>query len=358
MKKIIVVGPSLNAIGGITSFLNGMLNSPLNKKFKFIYFDTFKHKGRGSPQRSIFSFFEVLYSFKVFIEFLFLIFKEKDAVVYLNTSSYWGFWEKSILIFISKLLGRNVFLTVHGAHFSLFYKNSKVKFAIRFFINLCEKVSFVSSDMHTYFKNILSLDTLYIPNPVSVLNEFDTLDMKECSELQSFMLDIKSKYQYVFLSLSLLEDRKKVLEAIREFNNIDNACLVIAGDGPERSAVELLIASKKNVFFLGPLQSLQKDYAIMECDVFIQNSNEESFCITIIESLLHQKVLLTTRVGVLISDPFENENVIYTESIKENDYFKAIKVLNMELSRVEGFEYAKEYSWESLSSDFISFFSN
>ena len=356
MKKILVVGPSLNAIGGISSFLNGLLSSRISDYFDFQYFDTFWIKKRSSPQASTFNLGGLFGTFNVFYHFIKELINGDYHVIYINTSSYWGFWEKSIFVLLSKLFFKKIVLTVHGAHFNIFFDKSRLKPIILFVLKSCDRVAFVSKSMAERFSSELKVNnSLYLPNPVVITRNVSASNIS--IELSDLLNDLRSRYQTLYLSISLLEDRKRVIDIISNFQPGKGECLLIVGDGPELNAVEKLVSISKDVVFLGPRSGLEKDFILNNCDVFIQNSLSESFGITIIESLLARKILITTKVGVLGGVDNSFDSVIFTDCFTKRDQIRARNITGKELDFEKAYNFASIYTWNNMETDFKNLFS-
>lgn len=357
MKKILVVGPSLNSIGGISTYLNGFMNSELSLFFNLDYFDTFIRKGRNKPKKSVFKIKEAVLSFRVFIDFFYTCISGKYNAVYLNSSSYWGFWEKAILILISRGLNKEVYLTIHGAEFMEFYRNSRLKLLIPILMGLCKKISFVSKSMEVEFRNIINSETIYIPNPILT----PTYNKEKVSgSIIKLVNEIRSKYVHLGLSLSLLEDRKRVVDIIDAYGANSEIALIVAGDGPEFDLVKSKVKQYSNVFFIGSVISDDKSFLLNNCDAFIQNSLEESFGITIIEALLCKKILLSSNVGVIkdITDKFDNLFVLNESIVLCQHELKTVNrlLIKGQFDTECAYNFASNYSWEKQLGNFVSFF--
>lgn len=79
-----------------------------------------------------------------------------------------------------------------------------------------------------------------------------------------------------------------------------SVCLILVGDGPERSAVEKLAASvgvSRNVAFLG--EQLQMGPLLAQADLFLLPSEQESFGLAALEALASGVPVVATNVGGL-----------------------------------------------------------
>lgn len=366
MKSIMVVGPSLNSIGGISTFVRGMLGSELKESFKFIYFDTFSYK-KSRSHTSVFNFSGIFGLIRVLYFYVLRIVSERPDSVVLNTSSYWGFWEKSCLLFISKMLGRKTVLIVHGANFKEFYLASRLKRFILLILHAADKTVFVSSSMHAFFVKESAAGKhgmCCIPNPVdNPLEEGSSTESLEAvssvSEELSFV--VKHKYNTVFLSLSLLEPRKRILQVLSAYEAITateyggNCCLIVAGEGVIEKEIKEKCDEIESVYFVGPVRGKYKKELFGIANCFIQFSERESFGLTMIEAILAGNYLISSDVGVLEGEEL-GEGV--AKVLNEVDLFSAISyyLMNSETLKVgkAALEFAQSKSWKERYVDYAT----
>ncbi|EKO3948595.1 glycosyltransferase family 4 protein [Vibrio fluvialis] len=298
--KTLIVGPNLNVIGGISNFIKGLLDSFENNNVDVDYFDTYKSKGRSEQKISTMSKVELFKGLKVVWGFLLKIITGKYDKIIFNTSSYWGFYEKTILICIAKIFRINIILIVHGADFEIFYRNSNAKFLIRFVLGLTSKTLFVSREHKKYFHEVCKFGNFYHID-VPVLNVAPEENIKKYFNTD---FDLKlSSFKYVYLSLSVLEPRKNVVDIISAFSKFrnDNSCLIVAGSGPLEMDIKNICNAHDNVFFVGAAIDGFKEYLFFKSDFLICNSERESFGITFIEAMLRHCIVISPCTGILSS---------------------------------------------------------
>lgn len=359
--KILVVGPNLNVIGGISNFLQGLIGFLNKNRVVNTYFDTYEAKNRRSQKSSKFSFSELFGAFFVFLNFISILRKEKYDTVILNTSSYWGFYEKSLMLFILKFFRINSVLIVHGADFRLFYDKSKVKFIIRRVLSYPNRTVFVSKEHFEYFKFELGEDKAFHINvPVIIPQEKQTLVSAELDALINYI----DKYDKVYLSLSVLEPRKNVTTILKAFLdlNIEGACLLVAGDGPEKSHIKNICKTNESVYFLGPVRGTIKNYVLNNSDFMICFSDRESYGITFIEAMLCETILISSPTGVLGEFSEEQHYIPVCEHKISN--LKQSLITASRLPRDESLEmkklaftHAQNYTWKSIGPKLLEIFS-
>lgn len=358
-KNILMVGPSLNAIGGISSFCRSFLEGPVGKNHSVEYFDSFSIKNRLRPQDSKINFFELYGSIKVIFSFFMCLRKFNPDLVYVNSSSSWGFWEKALLVLIATGSGRKTVLTMHGPKFLSQYQTSRCQRLINFILNKCFSVSFVSREMKDYFAGKLSPPVFYIPNPVD-FDANDSISGVDVDLISSLGI-LKKNNSTIFLSLSLLEERKRVVEICEIFSQCHNLdySLIVAGDGVLKDVIKKYADENENILYVGAVQGADKNYLFEFSDVFLQNSVSESFCITVIESLMAKKILVSTDVGVVEEIGGQLKSFISMDEFSSRHFHEVQNILDdaeLEKNLTYNSLIAKQYSWDHLTKDFEKLF--
>ncbi len=135
------------------------------------------------------------------------------------------------------------------------------------------------------------------------------LPIAEFNDIQNrkIAFDLHKKYsQFDFIALmtSRLEQVKNIEMALAAFKKIverhPGAGLLILGEGSRRSSLESLVAKlnlTKHVIFLG----WQRDIVsyMKSANVFLNTSNHEGYCLTLIEAAQAKCPIITTDVGVI-----------------------------------------------------------
>lgn len=356
MKKILILGPNLDMDGGISTVLRTIMSSRLSDEFNLEYFDTYSIKKRYKSQKSKININELLNSFRVASQFFLVLYKNNIDISYINVSSFWSFWEKSILILIARSLGVKVVVTVHGAEFDKFYLKSKCKYLMNEFLSLASVVTFVSKDMHNIYKQFSSNSNgIYLPNPVE--NPIELRSNSNLKEIVNEIKSIKDKYKTIFFTLSILEPRKRVVDIINAFlmsTQFHDSALIIAGSGSCENEIIRLCSKHFNIYFVHSVHDVDKKLIFDISDVFIQFSEKESFGLTIIESLLARKKIISTKVGVF-SD--SSDDLIPYFVSDEHDLINAISDSGGSLLEYnEAFKLADIYTKDTVVEEYIKLF--
>ena len=114
--EVIIVGPSLDSMGGISKVLSLYKNSGLINNKNICFLPTYSSKG-------------VVHKVLLFIIFVFrflslLIFNKNLKLVHIHSASRVSFFRKSFIFSLTKIFKRKVIFHVHGAEFNVFYGES------------------------------------------------------------------------------------------------------------------------------------------------------------------------------------------------------------------------------------------
>ncbi len=142
-----------------------------------------------------------------------------------------------------------------------------------------------------YFSNTCSWTPIY--NPLSELFENSNILPRN-----------KKQADFIFFNASLFTPKKGIDILIKAFANTFNGNsrvkLRLAGDGPEREALERLVKELKaeeQVEFLGMLSRKQINSNMQNAHTYVLSSFHETFGVVIIESLSLGRPVIATRCG-------------------------------------------------------------
>lgn len=170
------------------------------------------------------------------------------------------------------------------------------------------------------------------------------------------------KPQVKILYLSRLDHGKGVIESVRSFSELKrtspHVTLTIAGDGPERAAVEQLIREQQldDVILLGHIEGDEKKRVFVESDIyFFPTFFGEGMPTTVLEAMAHGLPVVTRLVGGL-ADFFENERMGFiTESRDTTEFARLLELLVRDpaLRRRVG-EYNRKYALEHFAASKVA----
>lgn len=309
-QRILVVASASPFIGGIESYIDDLLSSELKDQFLLGQLDPLEIKKRFQEQKSHLSLKELNDGFRVIISFIKAMRKFDPALVHIHTSSYWGFYEKAFLLAIAKIVfKRKVIFHIHGGEFDLFYHKSLLKRFIDRIIHWADKRLIVSKKIK---ENIGDTCMTVVDNSTHFDDRALTVDKGALRDKYGI-----PKEKTVFLSVAILEKRKRIYETVEVFKDIlacrNDFVFIIAGQGPEKERILRFInkhSLNNNVEIYDYIDGQEKEEIFLLADVFIFNSSNESFGVTLMEAVSHCLFVITTPVGIA-SDAekvFNNEN--------------------------------------------------
>lgn len=126
---------------------------------------------------------------------------------------------------------------------------------------------------------------------------------------------------------------------------------IIVGDGPKRDEIEQMIDNfglEKNVHLLGALSHNQIPDILRECDIFLNTSLTESFCMAILEASSCGLQVVSTNVGGI--HEVLPENMITLTSFNDEDVINGLlKAKDKEINNQEMIFINKNfYSWPKI----------
>ena len=304
MKKntVLIVSPAKPAKGGIASYVEDLLISGLRDEYDLRLFDCHALKNRSKKRASHVDIKEIYNGLKVLKHFVRHLRDCSPALVHIHTSSYWGFYEKALLLFIAKYFFRKkTILHIHGGGFDGFYESSRARWLIRWLIGNADKVLFVSRKT---MMNAQYCRGIHVDNSVRFAENTWKDDVEELR--RKYGIPIEKK---VFLSASLFNKEKGLDGALKAFGEIskrrNDYYYVIAGEGPEQTFMEKVMSAavlSDTVRIIPFVSGDRKSELFRLADAFILNSTIESFAITLVEAVSYGLYVITTPVGIASYD--------------------------------------------------------
>lgn len=298
-SRILIVSPASPSTGGIPSYVDELVSSELREQFLLGLLNPLLIKKRSTIiQQSHFSIKEVIAALKVIATFIRTLRKYDPALVHIHTSSWWGFYEKAIILLIAKrIFKKRAILHIHGGGFYDFYKTAFSKKLVKWLLEQADKTLIVSKEI----KEKLGLkESIAVDNCV----RFNDTGLSISKSLLREKYEIP-KEKTVFLSAALFQKIKGIdgtLVAFREIHrNREDFYFIIAGEGPEKSNIIGFVESNeltKNVRVMDYITGQEKEDIFLLADVFILNSTIEGLPVTQLESISYGLFLVTTPVGI------------------------------------------------------------
>lgn len=312
--KVVMLGPGLNVMGGISSVEKLILEQGVSKV-------CLKHISTLEDGSNI---KKILVFKKAVTIFFMTLLKKKVHLVHIHFSSRGSTFRTLILIIISQIFRKPVILHAHGSGFDIFYNN--LPFWIQRFINhifcQCSRFITLSKSWKKFYVANLALEEtkiVVLPNPVKL----------------STKVKITKKLNTVnFVFLGRIGERKGAFELIKAFSDIpitqrSLAKLTLAGDGDVKIAKSLVedLELTNAVTILDWVNAQERDALLAESDVFVLPSYNEGLPMAMIEAMSFGLSIITTPVGGIPELIFHEQNGLLTEPGNVKELSRAMQLL-------------------------------
>jgi glycosyltransferase involved in cell wall biosynthesis len=290
--KIVLFGPSLAALSGVSTHVRMLFSSDLARDYDLLHFQVGSEGRRENALQKLMRF-----TLSPLHLALFLL-RTGARVVHMNASldpkSYWRDLAYSI---VARLLGRCVVNQIHGGAMpqDFFQGNVFLTWILRRFLVSSDAVTVLSSaELIAYRAFDSRINIHLVPNAIDPAGLAD--------QRRSYNTDRPLNLVYVgrlVRSKGLFE----VIEALKELKRAGREFkLSIAGEGPDQD--ELMAASEAagledRVRFLGSVLAAEKCRLWLESDLFVFPSYMEGLPYSLLEAMAAGCVPITTAVAAI-----------------------------------------------------------
>lgn len=280
---IVMVGPSLDARGGISSVVTHYLHSRLIRDYRVYYVDSHK-------DGSVFS--KLMTAWRAYMVFLYRLWMAKPDIVHIHGASRASFYRKSIFILMARLFNRKILYHHHGGEFMVFFHeegNPFKRWFIRWLLKRTDRIITLSQGWKQRFLSIDdALDITVLPNPVAI---------PSCGRVDSH----SGRVKILFLGKLCMEKGVDdlVSAAIRLRAETDSFEVLFYGNGDRTPFVRRCRGAclEQVVSFHGWVDGVEKNDAFIHADVFVLPSYNESMPMGILEAMSYGLPVVATSVG-------------------------------------------------------------
>ncbi|MEO8719261.1 MAG: glycosyltransferase [Burkholderiales bacterium] len=291
--KVVVLGPSLEAISGVSTHVRMLLASALGREFDLMHFRVGSegHRENALQKLARFAFSPV--------QFALYLLRTGAQIVHLNVSlDPKSYWRDLSYLSVAKLLGRHVVNQIHGGAMpqTFFRNNALLTWILRRFLLSSNVVAVLSSaELRAYRAFDPRINVHLVPNAI------DTAEL--AGQTRGYNTGGPLKLVYV----GRLIRTKGLFEVIEALGTLKRAgrkfTLSVAGEGADRG--ELMAATRKaglddRVQFLGGLFAAGKCRLWLDSDLFVfPTYHQEGLPYSLLEAMAAGCVPITTRVAAM-----------------------------------------------------------
>lgn len=289
---VLITGPSLAAISGVSTHVNLLLGTALADDFEMVHFQA---GSEGRKENSLSRWLRLLASpFTLFATILF----RHVSVVHINTSMVpRAYWRDLAYLLVAKLLRARVLWQVHGGKLpSRFFGSRTMAAFLRWTLGLPDAIVVLAKvEQDSYRRFLPHQHVLLMPNAIDYQPYVGVPTVRS-----------REEYPLRLVYVGRLAREKGLYESFQALRlaaelGVD-ARLTIGGQGPEearlrRYAQALGIASR--ITFAGPVFGAEKVKLFSQADVFLLPSYSEGLPYALLEAMAAGIPVVATPVGAI-----------------------------------------------------------
>ena len=284
INNILMIGPSKDVRGGISTVINSYIHSEIANKYNVILLSS---NVDGSRFTKLFQFLKSIFNF------LWIMILKDIKIVHVHTASRASFYRKSIFVIFSKIFRKKVILHIHGGEFSIFYheESGLVKqYYIKRMLYLSDRIIALSKGWEKKLKNILGESGLItiISNAISMPEHINV------NKTDGNLL-------ITVLFMGRLNRRKGVYDLIETLNLIvrkmRNVRFILAGDGDIDKVKQIVSGKGLSPYVVVPGWISNKEQYYKGADIYVLPSYNEGLPMSILEACSYSLPVITTPVG-------------------------------------------------------------
>jgi len=301
---VVLLGPSREAISGVTTHLNGLLGSRLVARFDLVHFQV----GSEGRREGFFGRLARLAA-SPFLLAATLV-RTGAELLHINTSlNRKAYWRDLGYLVVAKLCGARVLYQVHGGQLDHFARGSGL-FAVflRASLGLADAVVVLSRAQLEAFRARLPGQAVEV-----VPNGIDCTPYRRYNRAAP---DPAAPLRLIYIGrLAPAKGLLETIEALRLARARGVAArLVLAGSGPEEPRLRQYArdaALARDVAFVGPAYGAQKAQLLAQADVLVLASYGEGLPYSLLEAMAAGVVPIVTPVGAIPDVVSEGEHGVF-----------------------------------------------
>lgn len=302
----LLLGPSLQAVSGVTTHVDSILKSRLRSEFALRHFQV------GSEGRRESGLARLARLALSPLGLAAAIVRHRAAIVHLNTSlNAKSYWRDLTYLVVARLCGARVVLQKHGGTLRGFCRSPVFAGFVRATLRLADAVLVLSHAELAEYRGLGNV--IHLPNGI------------DCAPFMRFNRSLPAPGSPLhLLYIGRLAPCKGIHEAIeamallKEGGAVD-ARLVIAGSGPDEAVLKLRVRElglRGKVHFAGPSFGEDKARLLSRSDVLLLPSHSEGLPYALLEAMAAGVVPVVTPVGAI---PEVMENGVHGRLVPVGD---------------------------------------
>jgi glycosyltransferase involved in cell wall biosynthesis len=294
MVTVMLLGPSLSALSGVSTHLNQLLQSSLAEEFNLLHFQVGSEGRMETVAQKLVRF--VLSP----VQFFWKMLQNNPKIIHLNTSlETKSYWRDNAYLLLARMMGKKIVYQVHGGALpQVFFKNNIIltKF-LGFVLKSTDVVVLLAQEeLQAYRRFNPKLRLEVIPNAIEVGDDanWKRIPPAKGKPLQLAYIGRLARNKGIF----------EIIEAVAIVRGHGRDIkLLIAGTGPDeielRAQVKTLDCDYC-VNFVGPLYGKAKTKAWEEADLFVfPTYHREGLPYALLESMATRTPPLVSPVGAI-----------------------------------------------------------
>ena len=352
MKRpvVLLLGPSREAISGVTTHLNGLLGSRLATRFDLVHFQV------GSEGRAEGAIGKIVRLALSPFSLAAAILKSDAELVHINSSlNAKAYWRDLAYLVIAKLCGARVLYQVHGGRLEEFAPRGLFAAFVRASLRLADAVVVLSREQLGVFRSCLAGHAIdVVPNGI------------DCAPYTVYNRAAPEPAQPLrLIYIGRLAPGKGLTETIEALRIARlrgvAARLVLAGSGSQEARLRQHVRDAglmREVAFVGPAWGAHKAQLLSQADVFLLPSYAEGLPYSLLEAMAAGVVPVVTPVGAIPDVVSEHEHGLFVAPRDAESIAQAIGELAAERARLARMSaacrarIAAGYSLERVARDF------
>jgi glycosyltransferase involved in cell wall biosynthesis len=277
----------------MVTYIQGLLNSDVFKELdgRVVRFDYLNKERFRGVFRIVVNLINTVFLTVVFIC---QTLSWRPDIVHIQTNSGFGYYEKSWLALLAKLMGRRTLLHVHGGNFRLFYQDSPPILQ-----NLIRKCALISNRIVTASPQMRD-NFLFIGIPEAKITQIGN-----AVNLPDIHKDYQPGTQVTILFLTRIVLAKGIIELIDAvtalFGSNEGIQLRIVG-AEELETVRVKdylekIGKPGYIRYVGPVSEAQKHHEYLSADIFAFPTHVEDQSYAVMEAMSYGLPCIASNVG-------------------------------------------------------------